>query len=193
MGGGGPDRRPSVDRRLYQQQLPSRFSITTFATSVEASPDLGAFRPRRTAITEQHLGDSMLRTDIFKVPAFEANKQDANPFSDLARVAPEHAPIDTPSPMSLSEPWASTSPLQMQSSTLQNEVMPDDTESTQSSQSVSVESESVKRSLEAESDESASDESLETASQASAIDEEEEANIRALIKRRQSGSSGKAM
>jgi len=192
MGGAGPDRRPSVDRRLYQQQLPSRFSITTFATSVEASPDLGAFRPRRTAITEQHLGDSILRTDIFKAPTIQTNNQDANPFSDLAQVAPEHAPADTPSPMSLSEPWASTAPLNMQSSALQNEVMAEDSNSSRSSEKDSNR-DSQTNSQETESEEGSSEDSLETVSQASAIDEEEEENIRALIKRRQSASSGKML
>lgn len=188
MGGNGPDRRPSVDRRLYQQQLPSRFSITTFATSAEASPDLGAFRPRRTAITEQHLGDSMLRTDIFSAPVMTGNRQDANPFSDLARVAPEHAPVETPSPMSLSEPWASTAPLNVPTSGLANEITVEDNHSSYSS---SQKASRTQDSAHSPSDEESSQESLETASQASAIDEAEEENLRALIKRRQSASSGR--
>lgn len=193
MGGGGPDRRPSVDRRLYQQQLPSRFSITTFATSVEASPDLGAFRPRRTAITEQHLGNSMLRTDIFKATTTQAAIRDANPFSDLAQVAPEHAPVDTPSPMSLSEPWAVTAPLNVQSSALQNEIKEDSSSSASASERGSPSEDKLSHSQEAASEEGSFEDSLETASQASAIDEEEEENIRALIKRRQSASSGKML
>lgn len=191
VGGNGPDRRPSVDRRLYQQQLPSRFSITTFATSVEASPDLGAFRPRRTAITEQHLGDSMLRTDIFSGLSNSTTvKQDANPFSDLAQVAMEHVPVETPSPMSLSEPWASTAPLNVPTSGLANEIVVEDNHSSYSPQQGSQKKSNTGSPI-TMSDENTSEESLETASQASAIDEEEEEKIRALIKRRQSASSGR--
>ncbi|KAK9900926.1 hypothetical protein P389DRAFT_19569 [Cystobasidium minutum MCA 4210] len=193
MGGGtGPDRRPSVDRRLYQQQLPSRFSITTFATSVEASPDLGVFRPRRTAITEQHLGESMLRTDIFKT--LDKPRLDSNPFGDHARVVPtSNLALDNPSPMSMSEPWASTSPLAIQTSSLPNEIDSDVCLPAESSseghatQETSVEEPSQEN--EVEEAEEGSTESLETASQASAIEEEEEEGIRALIKRRQSASS----
>lgn len=203
MGGGvgaGPDRRPSVDRRLYQQQLPSRFSITTFATSVEASPDLGVFRPRRTAITEQHLGGTMLRTDIFKT--VDGTASDSNPFGDHARVAPSRMQaLDNPSPMSISEPWASTSPLVLQNSSSPHEVVSDSTVPAESlseghdTQETSVEVSSGELQQEqpeqsqGDEEEDGSMESLETASEASAIGEEEEENIRALIKRRQSASS----
>lgn len=206
MGGGtGPDRRPSVDRRLYQQQLPSRFSITTFATSVEASPDLNAFRPRRPAVTEQHIVPSMLRTDIFSAPPQTASLgpeiRGENPFGDHARVHPSQMQsLENPSPMSTSEPWASTSPLALQGSNLQRELGSDAATPTEDSseghdtQETLADSNEVEEqeNVEEEGEQAESLESLETASEASALDEEEEENIRALIKRRQSASSATA-
>jgi hypothetical protein len=183
------DRRPSVDRRLYQQQLPSRFSITTFATSVEGSPDLNAFRARRTAVVDHNL--SILRTDIFKTAPGDsdakaiANGALVNPFADSARVVEippkeKFVEFDMPSPTSSAGPWASTEPLRT-------------TYNPTSALAISVpvhggDNES------SEDEEEGSQETMETASEEtasaeSAIDEDDENHIRALIKRRQSAAS----